>query len=379
MCAQGAVAAPGVANARAPDFSFACRRARRSLREVTLDLHTLGWDEHFAQAAAVHLADGLEPARVISEHKHAYELVAAEGELTGEVLGRLLKGGARAALPAVGDWVMIERRKGARAHASIHVVLPRRTCFSRRASGEKAEEQVVAANIDTVFLVNGLDADFNPRRIERYLALTRGSGAEPVVILNKSDLCAQTGERVEAIRALTGGAVVLALSAAQGEGIAALGRWLQPGRTVALLGSSGVGKSTLVNALLGEERQETRAVRAHDHRGKHTTTRRELIPLPGGALLVDTPGMRELQLWDNAREGLGGAFPDILALAAGCRFRDCRHEAEPDCALHAAIQAGTLEPARFASFLKLRAELEARDAGAVRSSARPRGRRIMRG
>lgn len=367
------------APARPPaDFSFACRPVRHSLREVTLDLHTLGWNEHFAQAAA-QLAAGLEPARVISEHKHAYELVSAGGELTGELLGRMLKGGARAALPAVGDWVMIERRKGVNARASIHAVLPRQTCFSRRASGEKAEEQVVAANIDTVLLVNGLDADYNPRRIERYLALARGSGAEPVIILNKADVCAEVGERVAAIRALAGGAAVLALSAARGEGVGELARWLRPGRTVALLGSSGVGKSTLANALLGEQRQETREVRAHDHRGKHTTTRRELIPLPGGALLVDTPGMRELQLWDSAREGLGAAFPDILALAAGCRFRDCRHEAEPGCAVRAAIAAATLEPARFASFMKLRAELEARDTGAVRSSARPRGRRIMRG
>lgn len=346
---------------------------------VSLDLELLGWSEHFARAAAGHLAAGLEPARVVSEHKHAYELVSAAGELTGEVLGRLLKGGARAALPTVGDWVMIERRGAARDHASIHMVLPRRTCFSRRAAGEKVEEQVVAANIDTVFLVNGLDADFNPRRIERYLALARGSGAEPVILLNKADLCTDAAARVAGIRALAGGAVVLALSATRREGIEALAPWLGRGRTIALLGSSGVGKSTLVNALLGEERQETRAVRAHDHRGKHTTTRRELIPLPSGALLVDTPGMRELQLWDNAREGLAAAFPDVLELAAACRFRDCRHEAEPGCAVRAAVARGDLEPARFASYAKLRAELENREAGAEKSMGRPRGRRIMRG
>jgi len=346
---------------------------------VTLDLTSLGWSEHFAHAAAGHAAAGLEPARVISEHKHAYELISAEGELTGELLGRLLKGGARSALPAVGDWVMIARQPGERTRAKIHAVLPRRTCFSRRAAGEKAEEQVVAANVDAVFLVSGLDADFNPRRIERYLALARGSGAEPVIVLNKADLCGEAAARVAEIRALAGGATVLAVSALVGEGVAALAPWLGRGRTVALLGSSGVGKSTLVNALLGEERQETGEVREHDQRGKHTTTRREIVPLPGGALLVDTPGMRELQLWDNAREGLVAAFPDVLELAAGCRFRDCRHEAEPGCAVRAAIGAGALPEPRFASYLKLRAELEAREAVGVRSSARPRGRRIMRG
>ncbi|MBE2216230.1 MAG: ribosome small subunit-dependent GTPase A, partial [Opitutaceae bacterium] len=345
---------------------------------MTLDLTALGWNEHFAQAAARHVADGLEPARVVSEHKHAYELVSAGGELTGELLGRLLKGGARSALPAVGDWVMVERIPGANDRAKIHAVLPRRTCFSRRAAGEKIEEQVIAANLDTVFLVNGLDADFNPRRIERYLALARGSGAEPVILLNKADLCAEAAERVAEIRALAGGATVLALSAVRGDGVEALRPWLGRGRTVALLGSSGVGKSTIANALLGEERQETGEVREHDSRGKHTTTRREIIPLPGGALLVDTPGMRELQLWDNAREGLTAAFPDVLELAGGCRFRDCRHEAEPGCAVRGAIACGTLEPARFASYLKLRAELEVREAGAAKSLGRPRGRRIMR-
>lgn len=346
---------------------------------VTLDLTSLGWNEHFAHAAAAFIADGLEPARVISEHKHAYELISAEGELHGELLGRLLQGGARASRPAVGDWVMVERLASARERAKIHAVLPRRTCFSRRAAGEKIEEQVVAANIDTVFLVNGLDADFNPRRIERYLALARGSGAEPVILLNKADLCAEADERVAAIRALAGGATVLALSAARGDGVDALTPWLGRGRTIALLGSSGVGKSTLVNALLGEERQETGEVREHDDRGKHTTTRREIIPLPGGALLVDTPGMRELQLWDSAREGMGAAFPDVVALAGGCRFRDCRHESEPGCAVRAAVGGGTLEAARFSSYLKLRAELEAREARAAKSMDRPRGRRIMRG
>ena len=347
---------------------------------MTLDLATLGWNEHFAQAAAEYLATGLEPARVISEHKHAYELISASGELTGEVLGRLLKGGARGLLPAVGDWVMLARRSGARDRGSIHAVLPRRTCFSRRAAGEKrVEEQVVAANIDTVFLISGLDADFNPRRIERYLALARGSGAEPVILLNKADLCAEAATRVAEVEVLAGGATVLALSAARGDGVAALARWLGPGRTVALLGSSGVGKSTLVNALLGEARQETGEVRAHDQRGKHTTTRRELIPLPGGAILVDTPGMRELQLWDSARDGLASAFPDVITLSCGCRFRDCRHDAEPGCAVRGAVAAGTLQAARFASYVKLRAELEVRETQAARSADRPRGRRIMRG
>jgi ribosome biogenesis GTPase / thiamine phosphate phosphatase len=351
-----------------------------------VDLALLGWNDQLAQAFAPHASGGLVPARVALEHKHAYVLLAERGEMAGEVLGRLLKReSARALLPVVGDWVAAEVR-GDSGRASIHAVLPRRTAFSRRAAGEREEEQVLAANLDTVFLVCGLDADFNPRRIERYLTLARNSGAAPVVVLNKSDLCAETEDRLEEVRRLAADVPVVAISAETGAGLAGIDPFLGRGRTVALLGSSGVGKSTLVNRLLGRARQAVGAVRGHDQRGRHTTARRELIPLPDGTLLIDTPGMRELQLWECAGEGLAAVFPEIVALAGGCRFRDCRHEAEPECAVRAALDTHELPAGRFASFLKLRAELDAREArpgsaatASRRAAPRVKGRRIMRG
>lgn len=348
-----------------------------------MDLPSLGWGGFFERAFAPHAAAGLVPARVALEHKHAYALLAAEGEFSGELVGRLLQGFSRAELPAVGDWVAAELRPEAR-RASIHAVLPRRTRFSRRAPGERDEEQVVAANIDTVFLVCGLDGDFNPRRVERYLALSRGSGAASVVVLNKADLATAAGAQVAQMQAVAGEVPVHAISAVRGDGVEALMPYLGPGVTVALLGSSGAGKSTLANRLLGADRQAVGAVRTHDERGRHTTARRELFVLPGGGLLIDTPGMRELQLWSSAREGLAAVFPEVVELAASCRFRDCRHETEPGCGVRAALAAGTLAPERWASFLKLRGELEAHEAGGPAGERRARGprvtgRRIMRG
>jgi ribosome biogenesis GTPase len=239
--------------------------------------------------------------------------------------------------------------------AVIQAVLPRRSKFSRKVAGDETDEQIVAANIDTVFLMMGLDADYSLGRMERYLATVHEGGASPVVVLNKADLCAEVDARVREVEAAAGGAPVVAVSTKTDTQLAAIQPYLAPARTIALLGSSGVGKSTLVNRLVGHDLQRTRAVRESDHKGRHTTTRRQLIVLPGGALLIDTPGLRELQLWDTG-EGLGAAFDDIEALAPGCRFRDCRHDEEPGCAVKAALAEGHLEERRLQSYLELRRE-----------------------
>jgi ribosome biogenesis GTPase len=320
-----------------------------------MSLAFLGWNDRF-QALFSDLAEPrLFPARVAREDRDHYLLLDGDGERDAVLAGRLRhEAASRAALPAVGDWV------AARAEASglalVTHVLERTSAFTRKRAGETTEEQVVAANVDAVFLVCGLDGDFNPRRIERLLTAAWESGAEPVIVLNKADLAAALDDALDEVRALAPGASVVALSALAGSGLDVLERWLAPGRTVALIGSSGVGKSTLVNALLGASRQATGAVREADSRGRHTTTHRELVPLPSGALLLDTPGMRELQLWGES-SGVEDAFPEIAALARACRFRDCAHESEPGCAVRAALDSGELEPGRFESWRKLLREL----------------------
>jgi len=237
----------------------------------------------------------------------------------------------------------------------IHAILPRRSKFSRKVAGIKTEEQVVAANVDTLFLVSGLDGDFNPRRIERYLTAAWDSGARPVVILNKLDRCADPDRCLLEAQAVAMGVPVHRVSALTGTGCEALREYLRPGETVSLLGSSGVGKSTLANALLGSERQRTRDVRDDDSRGRHTTTTRELLRLPGGAILIDTPGIRALEV-TGAADGLADAFAEIAEAAEGCRFRDCRHEGEPGCAVDAAVADGRLAPERLAAYRKLERE-----------------------
>jgi ribosome biogenesis GTPase len=256
----------------------------------------------------------------------------------------------------VGDWVAI-RLDPDSDRATVHGVLDRKSRFVRKVAGSVVAEQVVAANVDVVLLVTSLDADFNPRRMERYLVLAHESGARPVIVLSKSDLTDHLDQQIEIARSIGGPEVpVHAVSAPRNEGYEALAGYLEPGRTVALLGSSGVGKSTIVNRLAGEELQRTQEVRAVDGRGRHTTTHRQLILLADGGLLMDTPGMRELQLWD-VDEGVEETFSDVDELGTGCRFPDCEHDREPGCAVLAAVEAGRLSAERLASYHKLRREL----------------------
>jgi ribosome biogenesis GTPase len=339
-------------------------------------LERLGWNESLADAFRPHQADGLVPARVAVEHRSEYVVYAETGELRAEPSGKLRFDGDH---PAVGDWVAAAARPE-EDRATIHAVLPRRTAFVRKTPWLETKAQILASNVDVVFVVTGLDANFNVRRIERYLTLAWESGAEPVVLLTKSDLCDEVDSRLLEVEAVSIGVPVLAVSGTTGEGIEAVRERIGEGRTAALLGSSGVGKSTLVNALVGEEVLATRAVREADGRGRHTTTHRQLVVLPEGGIVLDTPGMRELQLWD-ADEGLGTAFAEIDELAARCRFADCAHGREPGCAIRSALASGELDRERFESWRKLQRELEhlrIRQDGRLLSEARKERRRFAR-
>lgn len=313
-----------------------------------------GWSTTCDEAFAPWAEAGFEAGRVALEHRGAYQVLTPAGDCWAEVAGQLRHQlDSWQDFPAVGDWVVMQPQpEGA---AVIHAVLPRQSQFVRKAAGGKTEGQVVAANVDTVFLVTGLDGDFNLRRIERYLVAAWESGANPVIVLNKADACPAVGDRIRDVEAIAIAVPIHALSAATGDGLESLDAYLGPGQTVALIGSSGVGKSTLTNYFLGAEYQATQTVRQDDSRGRHTTTGRHLLTLPSGALLIDTPGMRELQLWSSG-EGLQATFADIEALAAHCRFRDCRHQGEPGCAIEAAIAAGDLEGDRLVSYHKLQRE-----------------------
>ena len=339
-------------------------------------LETYGWNEAFQRDFNL-LADNtqgdapLSPGRVILQQRGSYGLATRRGEVRAEISGKLARDAAAGGYPAAGDWVAASL-PNSDAPAIIHAVLPRRTAFVRKASGSKGGMQVVAANVDVAFLTASLNADLNPRRLERYLAAAWQSGAAPVVLLTKADLCDDVASAVTEIEAMAVGAPVHAISSLTGDGLGALTDYLKPGTTAVMVGSSGAGKSTLVNALVGSERMATQAIRETDARGRHTTSHRELILLPGGGLLLDTPGMRELGLWDS-EEGLAATFEDIEALAAGCKFGDCGHGNEPGCAVRPALESGELAPDRWASFLKLRRELsylESREDPALRAARR---------
>jgi ribosome biogenesis GTPase len=314
-----------------------------------------GWSDALRRDFAPFAARELIPARITVQQRGQYGLVTDLGELTGQVSGRLAHDAEGGGYPAVGDWVAVAARPTEQA-ATIHAVLPRRTAFVRRAADTVTVAQVVAANVDVALLVASMNADLNQRRLERYLATAWQSGATPVVVLTKADLAEDPEGEIAEAESVAFGAPVLAVSAVTGEGMDALGALLKPGETAVLVGSSGVGKSSLVNALAGEMLMATAAIREDDARGRHTTTHRELIRLPSGALILDTPGMRELGLFD-ADEGLSATFEDIEDLAASCRFGDCHHGNEPGCAVRAALGRGELDPGRWKSFVKLQKEL----------------------
>lgn len=326
-----------------------------SLEQTRFTLPALGWAAHFEDAFTSHRAEGLSPARVAREDRERYLVLDETGEHTAEVSGRFRHHAHTATdFPTVGDWVAL--RKEPDGSAQITALLPRRAAFTRKVPGETTEAQVLAANIDTVFLVTGLDGNFNLHRIERFLAATWDGGGNPVIVLNKADLADDLETRIAEVEAIAFGVPVVAVSALTEDRLASLEPWLTPGATVALLGSSGVGKSTLTNALLGEARLDTGASREADSKGRHTTTRRELVPLPGGALLIDTPGLRELQLWGE-ESGLDQVFPDLAALTSECRFRDCAHRSEPGCAILLAVEEGRLEAGRVEAWRKMQREL----------------------
>jgi ribosome biogenesis GTPase len=316
-----------------------------------------GWNSYFEAFWRDGEWKNAVPARVIGQQRKFWRVAGEFGECWAEASGKLrLAADDGADWPAVGDWVVAEVH-GTDVTAMIEEVLPRRSKFVRKMAGKKLEEQVIAANVDTALLVSALDGDFNPRRVERYLAQCWESGARPAIVLNKADTCDELLEKVAEIERIAVGTAVCVVSARTGQGFGELEEFLKPGHTVVLLGSSGVGKSTIANRLLGEEVQEMQPVRESDSRGRHTTTSRGLFRLPGGALLMDTPGLREMQLWD-AEEGVAQVFADIDALAAQCRFGDCRHEGEPGCAVQAALEGGTLDRGRFENRRRLLREQE---------------------
>ncbi|TBR21535.1 ribosome small subunit-dependent GTPase A [bacterium] len=315
-------------------------------------LKKVGWDDAWADSFKVHASAGLSPARVAAREGSLYRLWTEGGDRDAAISGKyklsLSKGGK---LPAVGDWVAVDLKP---TQGVIQGVLPRRTMVSRKEAGERDRMQVLVANVDVIFVVSGLDGDFNLRRLERYLAVVREGGSKGVVLLNKADLCPEAPQRLAETILIARDLPVHVISAKKGEGVDVLEQYLKPATTVALLGSSGAGKSTLVNRILGREKQATKETR-EDSRGRHTTTSREMFLTPGGAILLDTPGLREIQLADVA-EGIRQTFSDIEALFGACKFDNCRHHKEPGCAVLAALDSGALDPNRWDSYLKLKAE-----------------------
>jgi len=324
------------------------------MNDSHFDLPAIGASDRLYEIFQPHAGQGLVLGRISAVHREQYRVYTSTGECRAQAIGALLyRAENPSELPAVGDWVAVQPL--GLSDAMVHAVLPRRTVFSRRAAGQREQEQIIAANVDLVLIVCGLDREFNLRRIERYVSLIRHSGVAAVIILNKADLCSASDDRVTSACQIAGGSSVIPVSALAGDGTDQVRQLISPGTTAALTGSSGVGKSTLMNRLLGEDRQKVQEVRETDSRGRHTTTNRELIPIPGFGCLIDSPGMRELQLWAG-EQSVHYAFEDIADLAEQCRFRDCTHTVESGCEVINAVEDGRLERERWQNYLKLSAE-----------------------
>lgn len=361
-----------------------------------MNLEDYGWNSHFEDSFKQYVDKQFVPGRVIAEHRQRYRLwteLGETGEMWGEVSGRFIHTAqSQAEYPTVGDWVVLKPDDGG-TMGIIQAVLPRKSCFSRKAvmsggnpdGGGKTDQQAMAANIDYLFLVVGLDGDFNIRRLERYITAAWDSGSSPVVVLNKIDLCTDLVAVLNQVEEVSMGIPILTASAKELIGLDAFQPYLQKGKSSVFLGSSGVGKSSLINALLGEEKQLVKDLREDDSRGRHTTTHRELLLLPGGGMIVDTPGLRELQIWSDGEstgDGIRSAFHDIEELFADCRFHNCQHQSEPGCAVQLALAENRLDNNRYQNYLKLQREaahLEIRrDKRAQRQAQKEWGKKISK-
>lgn len=319
-------------------------------------LNSLGWNKFFEDQFKQFQKQGFQCGRVAIENKTNYLVLTERGDVTGEVSGKyLFEAGKQSELPKVGDWVVVSLFND-NTQAVIHNILPRQTKISRKSSDKKIDEQIIAANVDVVFIVQSLDNNFNINRLERYLATVHQSGAKPVIVLNKADLCSDVNEKIESVKNRTGVVDAYAVSAVNKNGMAELSNHICEGNTIAFVGSSGVGKSTLINLLLGADKLKTNEVKIADSKGKHTTTKRELVPLPSGGILIDTPGMRELGLW-NVENGISQTFSEFEEYADACKYSDCTHIHETGCAVLSALAEGKISNKRYESYIKLRKEL----------------------